>query len=221
MGEQLNIIIDSLKSFWAQFIILLPKVLGSLILVVLGWLIAKAFRKGTMKILKVLRVDEMAERSGIEDFLLQGGVRYTTVTLIGNLVYWLVLFTSILAVLNMLGLSVAAELFNKIILYIPNVIVAMIVLIFGTLFAKVVQGITFTYLNNIGISGAQMMGSIAQYAILIFVVSLTLEQLSIGGLVLVSAFQIAFGAFCLALALAFGLGGREWAAHVLEKLWKK
>lgn len=221
MGEQLNVILESLKSFWAQFVFLLPKVLGSLVLVVLGWLLAKAFRKGTMKILKLLRVDEMAERSGIEDFLLQGGVRYTTVTLIGNLVYWLVLFTSILAVLNMLGMQVAAELFNKIILYIPNVIVAMIVLIFGTLFAKVIQGITFTYLNNIGISGAQMMGSIAQYAVLIFVVSLALEQLSIGGLVLVSAFQIAFGAFCLALALAFGLGGREWAAHVLEKLWKK
>lgn len=221
MGEQLNVILDSLKSFWAQFVFLLPKVLGSLVLVVLGWLLAKAFRKGTMKILKLLRVDEMAERSGIEDFLLQGGVRYTTVTLIGNLVYWLVLFTSILAVLNMLGLQIAAELFNKIILYIPNVIVAMIVLIFGTLFAKVIQGITFTYLNNIGISGAQLMGTVAQYAVLIFVVSLALEQLSIGGLVLVSAFQIAFGAFCLALALAFGLGGREWAAHVLEKLWKK
>jgi hypothetical protein len=221
MGEQLNVILDSLKSFWAQFVFLLPKVLGSLVLVVLGWLLAKALRKGTMKILKLLRVDEMAERSGIEDFLLQGGVRYTTVTLIGNLVYWLVLFTSILAVLNMLGMQVAAELFNKIILYIPNVIVAMIVLIFGTLFAKVIQGITFTYLNNIGISGAQLMGTVAQYAVLIFVVSLALEQLSIGGLVLVSAFQIAFGAFCLALALAFGLGGREWAAHVLEKLWKK
>lgn len=221
MGEQFNHIVDSLRSFWAQFLVLLPKVLGSLALVVLGWLIAKAFRKGTVKILKMLRVDEMAERSGIEDFLLQGGVRYTTVTLMGNLVYWLILFTSILAVLNMLGLQVAAELFNKIILYIPNVIVAMIVLIFGTLFAKVIQGITFTYLNNIGISGAPIMGSIAQYAVLIFVVSLALEQLSIGGQILVSAFQIAFGALCLALALAFGLGGREWAAHVLEKLWKK
>jgi hypothetical protein len=221
MGEQLNVILESLKSFWAQFVFLLPKVLGSLVLVVLGWLLAKAFRKGTMKILKLLRVDEMAERSGIEDFLLQGGVRYTTVTLIGNLVYWLVLFTSILALLNMLGMQVAAELFNRIIFYIPNVIVAMIVLIFGTLFAKVIQGITFTYLNNVGISGAQMMGSIAQYAVLIFVVSLALEQLSIGGLLLISAFQIAFGALCLALALAFGLGGREWAAHVLEKLWKK
>jgi hypothetical protein len=72
-----------------------------------------------------------------------------------------------------------------------------------------------------GISGSQVMSTIAQWAILLFVVSMALEQVSIGGQVLVSAFQIAFGALCLALALAFGLGGKEWAAHILERMWKK
>ncbi len=221
MSDQVNTLLSSLKSFWDAFLGYLPNVFGALLFLLLGWLVAKMFRKATVKVLTILRIDEMAERSGIEDFLLQGGVRYTTVTLLANLVYWIVMFTSILAILNMLGMQVAAELFNRIILYIPNVIVALMVLIFGTLFAKVIQGVAFTYLNNIGISGAQVMSTVAQYAVLIFVVSLALEQLSIGGQILVSAFQIAFGAFCFALALAFGLGGKEWAAHVLEKLWKK
>jgi hypothetical protein len=162
----------------------------------------------------------LAEKAGVEDFLLQGGVRYTTVTLIANMLYWFILFAFVLAVLSSIGLTTAADLFGKMLLYLPNVIVALLVLVFGTVLAKFIQGVTFTYLNNMGIAGAQIMSAIAHWAVLLFVVSAALEQLAIAGQILVSAFQIAFGALCLALALAFGLGGREWAAHILEKLWK-
>jgi hypothetical protein len=136
-------------------------------------------------------------------------------------VYWLIMFTVILAALNSLGLQNASALFNKIILYVPNVIVAILVLMFGALFAKIVRAVTFTYLSNIGISGADVIGHIAQWAILLFVVSIALEQLSLGGQILVSAFQIGFGAICLALAIAFGLGGKDLAAHLLGKIWKQ
>lgn len=89
------------------------------------------------------------------------------------------------------------------------------------MFARLVRAITFTYLSNIGISGADVISHIAQWAILLFVLSVALEQLSIGGQILVSAFQIGFGAFCLALAIAFGFGGKDWAASVLDKLRKQ
>jgi len=219
--EQMNLVVDSLRSFWMELSASLPRILGAVLLLIVGWILARIVRKATVKLLKLLRLDVVAEKAGIEDFLLRGGVRYTAVTIVASLLYWFILFTVMLAVLNSLGLDAAAELFNKVILYIPNVIVAVLVLIFGALFAKFVQGVSYTYLNNIGLGGAQVMSSVAQYAILVFVASIALEQLAIGGQILVSAFQIAFGALCLALALAFGLGGREWAAHILEKIWKK
>lgn len=219
--EQVDLFLKSLESFWERFSAFLPQLLGAFVLLIVGWLVARLLRKVTIKGLKLLRVDVVAERSGIEDFLLKGGVRFTTVTLIANLIYWFIIFTVILAVLNTLGLQVAADLFNRIIFYIPNVVVAVIVLIFGALFARFVQGITHTYLSNVGITGARFISLIAQYAILVFVVSVALEQLDIGGQVLVSAFQIAFGAVCLALALAFGLGGRDWAARILDNTLKK
>lgn len=219
--EQINLVVESLRSFWTELSASLPRIVGAVVLLIIGWVVAKVLRKATVKILKLVRLDVVAEKAGIEDFLLRGGVRYTAITIVANLLYWFVLFTVMLAVLNSLGLDAAAELFNKVILYIPNVIVAVLVLIFGALFARFVQGVSYTYLNNIGLSGAQVMSSVAQYAILVFVASIALEQLAIGGQILVSAFQIAFGALCLALALAFGLGGREWAAHILEKIWKK
>jgi small-conductance mechanosensitive channel len=219
--EQVDVFLESLQSFWQQFSAFLPTLLAAFILLILGWLVAKALRNISERALKFVKVDVVAERSGIEDFLLRGGVRFTTVTLLSNLIYWFVMFTVLLAVLNVIGIEIASDVFSKIILYIPKVVVAVIVLIFGALFAKFVQGVSFTYLSNVGIAGAQFMSMIAQYAILIFVGSVALEQLEIGGEVLVSAFQIAFGALCLALALAFGLGGKEWAAKVLTNTLKK
>ena len=219
--EQFNGILESLNRFWIDIGAFLPNLLVAALLLIIGWIVAKVVQNVTIRGLRFLRIDVFAERSGIEDFLLKGGVRFTTVTLIAALIYWTILFVVFLAVLNTLGLDIAAELFNQVILYIPNVIVAIALLIFGTLFAQFVQSALFTYLNNIGISGARLVSGIAKYAIIVFVISIALEQLAIGGDILVSAFQIAFGAFCLALALAFGLGGRDWAARVIDNVSKK
>jgi len=214
-------VFEPLENFWHQLAVVFPKILAAALLIILGGFVAKYLRKLAIRLLRIMRVDVVAEKSGLEDFLIRGGVKFTTVTLLGNMIYWLIIFVILLGALNILGLEVAADLFNKIILYIPNVMIAMIVLIFGMMFAKFVQGVTFTYLSNIKIEGAELISVMARYAILLFVISMALEQLAIGGQILVSAFQIAFGALCLALALAFGLGGRDRAAKILDNMWKK
>ncbi len=219
--EFLNGVWESLRLLWAQITAFSPRLFAGLLLLLAGWLIAKIARRGAIRFLKFVRLDVVAEKSGIEGFLIQGGVRFTTVTIVANLLYWFILLTASLAALNSFGLQNVDQLFNKVILYIPQVVVAMLVLIFGSLFANLTKTVLFAYLNNVGISGASVISKIAQYAILFFVVSVALEQLSIGGAILVSAFQIAFGSLCLALALAFGLGGKEWAAKVLDQAWKK
>jgi len=215
--EQLDIMLESLRQFWNQVAEVLPRLIAALILLSLGWMLAKLIRRASKRILNLLRINEISERSGIEDFLLRGDVKLTMVGILSNLAYWIVMLTVVLAVMNSLGLDAAADLFNKVILYLPNVVVAVLVLIFGAQFARLIQGLSFTYLTNIGIGAARLMSLITQYALLFFVVSVALEQLEIGGQVLVSAFQIAFGALCLALALAFGLGGRDWASGIINR----
>ncbi len=221
MRDQFVAVFESMKSFWTEIWAAAPVLLAATVLLLAGWLVARLVRRGVLRVLRWLHVDEFAERAGIENFLLQGGVRYTTVSLVANLVYWLIMFTFVLAALESMGLQTASAVFNKIVWFMPNIIVAVIVLMFGAFIARIVRGVTFTYLSNVGISGADVIGHLAQWAILLFVVSLALEQMSVGGQLLVSAFQIGFGAFCLALAIAFGLGGKDWAAHVLSKLWKQ
>jgi len=215
--DDVTLFVDSLKQAWTQLADYLPRIAVAILMLLLGWGVAKFLRRVTIRVLRLLRVDLLAERSGVEDFLIQGGVRLTAVTILANLLYWLIMLTVILAVLIVLGLPAAAELFNRIILYIPNVIVAVLVLMFGSLFARLVKGAVYAYINNVGVEGSAAVSTAAYWAVLVFVVSVALEQLSIGGQILISAFQIAFGALCLALALAFGLGGREWARKVLER----
>ena len=212
---------ESFDSLGRAMIDTLPSLALAAVVLVAGWIVARIGRRLTIRLLRFLQVDRLAEQAGMEDVLLRGGVRFTTVTILGNVLYWFVLFTTTMAALHLLGLEAVDELFRRIVLYVPNMFVALVVLIFGTVFGRFVRGVVFTYLNNVDVPGAEVISATAQAAVVIFVVSVALEQLHIGGQILVSAFQIAFGAVCLALALAFGLGGREWAAHVLERLWKK
>lgn len=213
-------LITSLRATWAQIIDVLPTVLSAALLLLLGWLIARIARRLAIKLFRFLKVDTLAENIGIEGFLMQGGVEFTAVTLLGGAIYWGVLFLTFVALLNTLAVPAGMELLERIVLFIPNVLVAVIVLIFGSVTSRFVGSVTYTYLNNVGSKGAAAIAAIARFAMLGFVIAMAVEQLALRSEILVSGFQIAFGALCLALALAFGLGGREWAARILEKVWK-
>ena len=218
--DQFIAVWESLKEFWWQVLDLMPKILAGMVLLIGGWLLAKLVRQITVRFLRLARVDLLAEKAGIEGFLLRGNVPFTFVTILANLVYWVLLLTMMLAILHSLGVAAAAELINRILWYLPNILGAVLVLIFGSLFANLVRTVTLGYLNNIGVKGVPFISGLTYYAVLFFVLTVALEQLEIGGAILVSAFQIAFGGLCLALALAFGLGGRDWAARILDNAWK-
>jgi hypothetical protein len=221
MNEQIAQLLDTHRSFWQQLGAFLPRMGLALVLLVLGWVLARLVRRLTIRGLRLVRADVAAEKAGIEDFLVQGGVRLTTVSLVGSFVYWTVNLSVVLAALAVLGIGTAGQTIERLVRHVPNVITAVVVLILGTLLGQFVGALTHAYLASLGVAGARAISLIARWAVVVFVIAVSLEQLSIGGPVLVSAFQIAFGALCLALALAFGLGGREWAARVLESLFRK
>lgn len=214
-------LLQSLRNSWNEVVAVLPDLLLAVLLLVVGWLIAKLMRRLAIRALRAARIDEIAERSGLDDFLVQGGVEHTTVTLIGGAVYWLILAVVFIALLDALGLRTAEVLMARLAGFVPNLVVATGILVFGTLLARVIGGLVFSYLSNIGSHAAAPIGVLARYAVLVFVLFMAAEQLAIQTAVLVSAFQIAFAAFCLAAALAFGLGGRDWAEKVISRYTRK
>lgn len=221
MQQQLDVFVASLTSFWTQLAGFVPQLLAALLLLFLGWILANLIRTAVSKVLDVLKFDELGQKTGIEAFLRQGNIQLTLSRLIANLVYWIILLVVIVTVANSLGLTAVSHLFEKVVFYLPNIIVAILVLVFGILIARFINRLVFAYLNNMGVGGALTLSTMAEYSVIIFVFFVALEQLQIGTHLLVTAFTIGFGAIGLAFALAFGLGGREWAAGVIKKLTEK
>ena len=221
MREQFNLILDSLQSSWFQIAAYLPRVLTAIVLLILGWLIARTVQRVVVRLLRLARLEAAAEQTGVDDFLVRGGVRFTVVTLIGEIFYWGLLLIFAVAVFNLIGLTMSPESVTRLTSYVPNVMAALVVLIFGSLGARLIRGLVVAYLGNVGVKGSERIGFLVQAALVAFVVILALEQLRIDVKLLASAFQLAFGGICLALAIAFGLGGRNWAESILERTWSK
>jgi small-conductance mechanosensitive channel len=216
--EQIDIFVSSLTSFWTQLASFLPQLLGAIIALVVGWMLAKLARSGMMRLLKLVKFDRATERSGLEAFLKHADLDISVTALIGNLIYWLIILVMIVTVANSLGLQMVADLFNKVVLYIPNVIVAILVLVFGTILARFINRLVFAWLSNMEFTGALTVSTFSEYAMMVFVFFIAMEQLQIANELLTAAFIIAFGAIGLAFAIAFGLGARDWASKVVEQM---
>ncbi len=221
MRDQFLQILHGLQESWYQIAAFVPRLVVGAVLLILGWLLARALERLAVRVLRMARIDVAAERSGLDDFLLRGGVRFTIVTLLGKALYWGVLLVISFVVFNVLGLTMGPALLDRLTTFLPDLVAALLVMAFGSLGARFIRGMAEAYLNNIGIAGGDTIALLVQGALMIFVGVLALEQLGINTALLVSAFQLAFGAFCLAMALAFGLGGRKWAEAILERTRSK
>ena len=154
MQQQFDVIVASFTAFWTQLAGFVPQLIAALVLLFVGWLFANLVRTGVMKLLDVLKFDTLAEKTGIEAFLKQGQLDISLSRILAKLAYWIVIFVIVVLVSNILGLHMVADLFNKVVLYIPNIIVAILVLVFGVLVARFINRMVFAYLNNIGVQGA-------------------------------------------------------------------
>jgi len=217
MQEQFDLFVASFHAIVSQLAGFLPRLLIALLLLFFGWIVAKLVRSAVRHLLAVAHFDQLAEKTGVEEFLKHGNMHITFAGIISEVSYWLVLLIALVTASSSLGLTAVADLFNRVALYLPNIIVAVLIIIFGTLLARFINRMVFAWLRNLGVEGALTISTIAEYGVQIFAVFVALEQLAIGTQLLTTAFAILFGAICLALALAFGLGGREWAARAIDR----
>lgn len=219
--EQIDIVLSTVRTFLTQLGQFLPNLLAAVIILVLGWLIAKLFRFTVVKSLKLVNFGTLTEKAGMDTFLKRGGIRKTTIDILALLVYWLMILVTLLVAFNTLGLTVVSGLVSRITQFIPSVIVAVLILTIGMYFARFVSESVIAYGKNVGLGDAELMGRLARYAIMVFVVIIALGEMNIGAAILYPAFLILFGGIVLALALAFGLGGQKWAAGQLEGFFGK
>ncbi|MEE8250657.1 MAG: hypothetical protein V3R24_02860 [Gemmatimonadales bacterium] len=218
---QIDIIRDSIGSFVQGIADSLPRILAAIVILLAGWIVAKIAKMAVGRGLKLVRFPVLADKAGIDDFLKKGGVKYSATDMLAVLVYWLMMLIVLVIAVNVLGLEGASQLLQQILLYIPNIIVAVVVITVGLYAASFVAALVRTAAANAGIEEAGVVAALARYALIIFTFAIALVQLKIGEEIVANGFLILFGAACLAAALAVGLGARETVAKYLRDRFGK
>ncbi len=219
--EWISPLMEAVKTVFTKVASVIPNIVGVLVIIIIGWIVARIIQALVKRFLRLIRFDQVASKAGITQLLEKGEIRRSPAELFGRLAYWLIMLVVLVAAISVLGLKGTSELLGRVLAYLPNVLVALVVLVFGMFIANFVSGITQTAAKNIGLPQPRLLSQIARVAIIILVVAIALEQLGIGTQIVISAFSLLFGALCLALALSFGLGGKDWAKEILANLKRK
>jgi hypothetical protein len=221
MQYQIDTFLFSLNQFWQQVAMFFPKLLAVIVILFFGWLVAKVARIAVKRLLKLVKFDQYAGKSGLEAFLKTDDFNISLSGVISQVVYWLVILLFVITGANALGMTEVAVMLNQLANYLPKIIVAIVVLIFGTLLSRFINRLVFAWLHSIKFDGALAMSTSAEYLVQVFAIFVALEQLDIGTQLITALFVIMFGAIFLALAIAFGLGGKEWAAKIISDRQKR
>jgi flagellar biosynthesis protein FliQ len=219
--DRFEVMLEPVRVFMRQVGDFLPRLALALLVLLAGWMVAKMVRFAISRGLRAVNFNVLTERAGMDGFLRDGGVGADTTEILALLFYWLVILAALVIGFNLLGLTYITDLLGRVVLFVPRVMVALLILAFGAYFARFVGTAVTAYCRNIRLQDADLLGRLAQYAILTFVVLIALDQVSVGGDIVRQSFLIVLAGVVFALALAFGLGGKEWAAELLERWWPR
>jgi hypothetical protein len=217
--QSIDLLVDATREFLHQFAAFLPKLLLALLVVAVGWLLAKAVRFAVERALRAINFKVLTERAGTDNFLRQAGMRGDTTTLFGLVAFWLVIIAALIIAFNGMGLTYLPDLLGRAVLFTPKLLIAMLIMVFGSYCARFVGDAVQNYCVQAQIADADVLGRLVRYAIMLFVVMIALSQIEVGGDIVQRTFLIILAGLMLAIALAFGLGGKEWAASLLQRWW--
>ncbi|MFZ2414851.1 MAG: hypothetical protein WAW33_02545 [Minisyncoccia bacterium] len=214
----LDLTTAALKGLWVGFLNFVPSLLGSLVVFLIGLFVANNIALLVEKIIDLLKVDRILEKTSIKAFCQKAGIRLDAGFFVGQITRWLLILAFLIPTANILKLtSVADFLSNKIIGILPAVIGAVLIMLLAILFSDFAYRSTVASIKGSGIQAAKMLGSVARWAIIIFAVMTVLPILSVPTNVINIVLIGVVSMFSLAGGLAFGLGGREMASELLKK----
>jgi uncharacterized oligopeptide transporter (OPT) family protein len=206
---------DSFDQIW----LFVPGLVGALVILFAGYLLARLLEKGTRLFLRRIRLNTLLERGGLLEAVERTGSHFDAARIVANLVFWFVMFIVILLAANALGLESLTNVFSELVSYIPSVIAAIVIILVGLVLGGFVSGLISASAG--GIHGATALARIGRGAVIVLAVFMALQELQIATDIVTTAFAILFGAVALALALAFGLGGRDLAGEITRDWYER
>ena len=211
----------SLQSLWFGFVTFVPSLLGAVILFVLGWIVGSIICKAVVQLFTTLKIDKLFESAGANEAFQKAGLRLNVGGFIGGLFKWFIIVAFMMASLEIMGLTQVNDFLREtVIYYLPKVAIAALVLIIATVIAETMKKVVSASAKAANVTSANMLGSIANYAIWIFAFIVAFSELGIASAFMQILFTGLIAALALAFGLAFGIGGRDAAARAIENVSK-
>src|ERR671933_2038706 len=215
MQSQSEGMFQPLQNALSTFLSYIPQLIGALIILIVGYIVAKVLQAVVGRVLQGIGFDRWMERGGIKQFFDRAETNQTPASILGQLVFWFVLIIAITMAADALGIPQVSAVLGQLIAYIPSIIAAILILILAALLSNFLASVVR------GATGSGLLASITRYAIIVYAVFAALTQLGIAVELTAPTFLILLGAVALAAAIAFGIGGREVAREVVEKAYNR
>ncbi len=214
-------IVTATAAALAMFVGAIPKIIGFVLVLIIGWIIASLIAGAVAAILRTVRFNDLAQRSGITGFVRNMGLQTDASGVLAELVKWFVRLIVLVVAFDALGLPAVSTVLNNFLMWLPQLVVALVVLVITGLIATAVGDLVRGAVSEAGFSNPNMLASLAKVAIWGFGIIVAVNQIGIAQVLVDTLFTAFVGALALAFALAFGLGGRETAARIIEDWYER
>ncbi len=216
-----DIVRSSLLTLWGGVALFLPRFIAAVVVFLVGWLIAELLGKLAYHVVKILHLDNALSKVGFRQAWEKSGFKLDTPVLFYELVKWFFVVVFLMAATNILGLGQVSEFLRTVVFYLPNVIVAMVILLIGILVAKFSEGFVKASVKAAGLMSANFLGALTKWAVFVFSLLIALAQLKVADDIIKIVITGLIAAGALAMGLAFGLGGVKHAEQMIGDLKRR
>ncbi|MBI2356268.1 MAG: hypothetical protein HYV13_03645 [Candidatus Doudnabacteria bacterium] len=206
------------QDLYVRFINFLPSFVVAIVILVVGWILAVAVAKLVKSLLNTVKIDEVGDKLGLDQLSARTGMKMSVSGTIAWLIKWFILIAVFLAAADILSLDKVSEFLNDVLAYIPDVVAGAAILLVGTLVAHFLARLVRHSVQAAGLKSSDMLGAVTQWAIMVFTILATLHQLGVAREFVQTLFTGIIAMLAIAGGLAFGLGGRDQAGKVLDKI---
>lgn len=213
--------VRSLQNFWDIVMGFIPSLIGALVILIIGLVIATGLRSLVERLINAVKLDNLLRQVGVHTYTERAGIHMNSAKFFGALVYWFFVIVFVLAATDTLGLVQVSQFLNGVLNYIPNVVVAVLILLVSFVLGNFLKSLVRASVMGARLHASKFLGVFTWWIVVIVGLGAALQQLQVADLVVAFINYLVIGIVAmLAIAggIAFGLGGKEYAAHVLDKV---
>jgi len=219
--EWTTLLMQPLEGFWMEITAKLPGILAAMVLLLIGMVVARLIRSGVQRGLKYASLDQFTDKVKVNELVARLGMGRSPSFIIGFVAYWFIILVFTVSAANAVKLNVVAQMLQRFLMFMPQLLAAVLVLCAGLLIGRFLGEIVQNAANANKLQGAVALSKVVKFVVMVFSAVMAMEQIGIDTTIMTSSVQIILATMGLALAIAFGLGGRDVAADVIRSFTAK